>query len=245
MDSRVKLKHLDILLSEKIDYAVLMKDILCYQNTWFRKVRNFVTKFKEVYILVEEIKKFHHDSAELNELSDIIKPAKVDHICYLAMLELQALMNSESELSMGDYIAIVISIVCYEDNYSQKYKSDSKEFLELKEKVLERPLEDMIAIYNWILEDVTKSSLEWEKRFFRVQLIDPDSKAGGEDDLSQFNVISTLTTICSEFNLPIDQAWYVSYDLVQMNSYRHAYTSKVQDNIRIIKEAKIKANQQK
>ena len=46
-----KLRHIDTLIADEIDYPFLMKEVLQYKNRFFHKVKHFATNFKEIYSL--------------------------------------------------------------------------------------------------------------------------------------------------------------------------------------------------
>ena len=244
MIEKFKLKHLDILIEEdktKVDLSPLMIDVLGYKNRLFGKIKWFVKNYTKVRDMVIQLQKMSHADIVVNEDSHIKKPITVDHIPYVAMLELQSFVNNGGELSMSNHMAKIISIVTYDENRFSDYKSDSKSFKDYENIILNTNLFDMIGLYNWILKDLEDTNKAWQDRFFSVEVIDKDLEKAGGADLSQFNVINTIKSICNDFNCDEKQAWLKSYYLVQTNSYSKAYASFVQDNIRISKEAEYKA----
>jgi len=247
MQNKIKLKHLDVIIADQVDYAFLMTDVLGYSNSIYRKARNFYTNFKSIHDLVEEISSIQHDSVIINESSPIKYPAKIGHLSYVAYLELtdSVARNIVEEDSMSSHISHIVAIACYEENKFSRYDSTSKSFLNFKEQLMNQPLLDMIGLYNSVLQKLTADNKLWSKRFFDIEVTDKDAEDGGRGELARFNVITTLTGICNDFNVPEEDAWHISYSLVQENSYRKAYEYKIQDNVREIKEAQILANQKK
>lgn len=77
-----------------------------------------------------------------------------------------------------------------------------------------------------------------------VQVIDKDLESVGAD-MSQFNVLNTIKSNCEDFNVSEKEAWGISYNLTMTNNYSKAYTSYIQEQIRIKQEAKIEARRQK
>ena len=238
-----RLRHIDTIIAEEIDYSFLMKEILQYKNAFFHKVKHFTTNFKEIHDIVSEITSIELSSIKINKNNSIKIPVRIGHLSYVAMLELNDILSRDtSKEPMSEIMAKVISIACYEENKESLYDSTSLSFKRLEKRILEQPLLDMIGLYNWILETAKAENKVWEKKFFSVEVSDPDADAGGKQGLRQFNVMSTLMSTCKDFNYTEKESWYVSFDLIQEKAYKKAYEYKVQDNIRIIKEDKMKAN---
>ena len=170
MEAKLKLKHLDMLVSDEPDYAEMMTEILGYKNTFFNKVKNFAKGFGDIHKIVSECNSLNYEELELNEKCTIVKPMVVDHICYLAMLNLRDSMSSESNESMSDYMATIIAIVCYEDNRSSRYNMSSNSFKMFKEQILNQPMKDMIALYMWVLKGIKYSDTSWNQRFFECEI---------------------------------------------------------------------------
>jgi len=244
MKDKFKLKHLDVLIEEdksKQDLALLMREIMGYKNSFFGKTKHFVKCFVQMKKLVVDIEKIDYDSIKLNEKSHINKPVSVDHICYSAMLNLQSFSQNENDLTMASHMAKVIAIATYEENKESDYKADSNSFNAYNKAILECNMFDMVGLYNWIIKDLELTSTQWQERFHSVEITDQDLLRAGGENLKQFNVINTIKTICSDFNCEESQAWRKSYYLIQSNSYSKAYSSFVQNNIKIQKEAEMKA----
>jgi len=239
-----KLKHLDLIIEQdnsKKDFATLMREVLGYKNSVFGKAKWFVKNFLKIKGMVAKISSMDYSKMEINENSIIKKPVSVDHVTYLQMLELQSLVNSNDGESMSAYIARVIAITTYGENRTNEYKADSPSFNNHLHIVLNQPLKDMVGLYNWILKDIDKTSKDWQERFLSVEVTDNDFTRAGGDNLQQFNVLFTIKTLCKEFNVSEKEAWHISYYLAQTNSYATAYQGFIQENIRIAKEAEIKA----
>jgi len=248
MREKFKLKHLNILTQEdesKRDLSILMVDILDYKNSIFGKVNWFVKNFIKIKKIVEEVNEIDYTKIALNEDSNIKRPSSINDISYLAMLDLQRVISQDSYGDISEHIAKVISIATHDENRETNYYNDSKLSNDRFQKILlEQPMFDMIALYNWILKEIEKVSLDWEKLFMSVQVIDKDLESVGAD-MSQFNVLNTIKSNCEDFNVSEKEAWGISYNLTMTNNYSKAYTSYIQEQIRIKQEAKIEARRQK
>lgn len=249
MREKFKLKHLNILTEEdesKRDLATLMVDILDYKNSFFGKTKWFVKNFLKIKGIVSSINGIDYENISLNENSSIKKPNSINDISYLAMLDLQRLINQDSDCDISEHMAKIISIATHDLNRSTKYHEDSSLSNEMFQKVLlEQPMFDMIALYNWILKDLEKTSKDWQKLFMSVEVIDKDLEAVGGSSLSQFNVINTIKSNCEDFNVSEKDAWGVSYNLTMTNNYSKAYVTYLQEQIRIKKESEIEAKRKK
>lgn len=243
MKEKFKLKHLDILIDEDgKGLSTLMVDILDYKNSFFGKAKFFVKNFLKIKEIVAEISAIDHNSVELNDDCFIKKPATIDSICYFAMLNLKSILESVSDLSMSEHMAKVIAISTFESNRFSKYNPESLSFKNHEEIIMNANMFDMIALYNWVREDVQKTSKNWDQLFFSVEVVDKDLQNAGGEGLSQFNVINTIKGLCSDFNVNDEEAVHRSYHTVMTNSYSKAYSTFVQENIRVKKEAEYAQN---
>ena len=238
----VKLKHLDIITKQEVDHAEVMTKILGYKNNWFTRKWRFVKTFKLAFLLSKEIRDIDPQTLVYDEACDIKKPSNIDFISFQAMMELQSTLGAaDGKSDMAQLAAQVIAITCYSDNHEGDYKSDGKEFAKFKQRILNSSFKQMFGLFNWIVQDATRSSDEWSQRFFSVELEDKEYEMAGGSRMSQFNVILSIKSVCADFNLPFKDAWQLSYNLVQTNSYAKATQNHIQDNMRQIKEAKMKA----
>ena len=240
----VKLKHLDLMAAADPNYKEIMTEIVGYKNNWFSRKWKFVSQFKVAFLLTQEMRDI--DPAKLEwqeETCPIKKPANVDFITFQAMMELQTLFGAgATEENMLQVITDSIAIVCYSENHEGDYKSDGDEFQNFKKEILNHSFKEMFGLYNWIVKDTERSVEDWNSRFFSVEVQDQDYHQAGGDRMGQFNVINTVKSICEDFNLPFDEAWQMSYNLVQTNSYAKATANHIQDNMRKLKEAKMNAS---
>jgi hypothetical protein len=241
----IKLKHLGVIGAEKVDWAQAMIEIVGYRNNWFSKKYHFVKHFTQVFGLVEEIRKTDVSTVEWTEDCPIDKPANIDFISFQAMMELQALLGGGlEEESLSDNISKTIAISCFAACLDMDYDSDSEEFKQFQIYILEQPIVEMFGLYNWIVNSISESDKMWSERFLSVEVLDADYEQANGNRMSQFNVILSIKAICKEFNIPFKDAWQLSYNLVQTNSYSNATAGKIQDDMRILKEAKMKQSRQ-
>lgn len=239
----VKLKHLHLIAATSPNYKEIMTEVVGYKNNWFSRKWKFVKQFKTAFLLTQEMRNLDPAKLKWNEEScPIKKPVNVDFISFQAMMELQALFGEgANEDNMLDVIASSIAIVCYQDNIKGEYESDGKKFQDFKEEVLNHSFVEMFGLYNWIVEDTQRSVDDWNQRFFSVEVADEDYEQAGGSRMGQFNVINTIKGVCEDFNVTYKDAWQLSYQLVQTNSYSKATQHHIQDNMRKLKEAKMKA----
>ena len=240
----VKLKHLHLMAASTPNYKEIMTEVVGYKNNWFSRKWRFVSQFKVAFMLTQEMRDVDPAKLEWQEKTcPIKKPANVDFITFQAMMELQALLGGgATEENMLQVITDSITIVCYSENHEGDYKSDGKEFQDFKNKILNSSFKEMFGLYNWIVKDCERSVEDWNQRFYSVELEDPDYHQAGGERMAQFNVITTIKNVCEDFNLPFNEAWQLSYNLVQTNSYAKATQNHIQDNMRQIKEARMNAS---
>ena len=240
---KVKLKHLGKLSQKDIKVDEIMSDVMKFENNWWNRVFTFANKFKTAFLLAQAIRHVDLSKLELPKNSNIKVPKNIDFISFQAMMELQSVMTNASEDdNITEVIANIITISTYSDNNDKDYDSDSDSFKQYKDLVLNSSLIDMFGIYNWICRSIEESAKMWNERFMSVQLIDEDYEQAGGNRMSQFNVITTIKSVCQDFNLPFEKAWQLSYNLIQTNSYAKATQNHIQDQMRVLKEQKMKAS---
>jgi hypothetical protein len=103
----------------------------------------------------------------------------------------------------------------------------------------------MLTLYRLIERQLEASAKLWNNRFFAVEIADGDMAEAGAERSKPFNVVNTLKKICTDFNVPVKEAWQVQYALVQTSTLSDATNSKIQDDLRIIKERNMKMKQKK
>ena len=244
MKNRLRLKDLDNISREKlseVDFEIIMKEVLGYRDIRFLKKRRRSKLFTEAYLLVSQARNVDPQNVEWDSGCPISKPTHIDFISFQAMMELQSLLGDEKDRSMGEAMADIIAIACYSVNVEKRYNSESDKFKEFRQYIMDQELFSMIGLYNWISESLLDSNKMWTQRFFEVEIQDPDFENAGGNRMRQFNVISTIKTICNDFNVTYEEAWQMSYSLTQTNSYSKAVQNHIQDLMRQNKEAKMRS----
>lgn len=244
MRDKLKLKHVDVLAEvdeSKRDLSSLMLDVFDWKYTFFGKRKKFLDLAKKSHDLAVEVSQIDYKEIKVNDNSHIVKPGNIDAISYLAMLDLLGEKSEGSGESLALHIANVNAIATYEENKDSKYSVASKSFERYRDSLLELNLFDMVGLFNWIIEALESSSKTWNERFMSVEVRDKHLDAVGGSALHQFNVVNTIKSICSDFNVSEKEAWYISYNLVMTNNYSKAYEGYLQDQIRIKREAEMKA----
>ena len=244
MKDKMKLKHLDIILDEnpKEGILILMEDLFDYKNSLMLKRIKFNKYFNKTIEALNEFRKMDLEDLEINKDFHIKSPISINEIPYSAMLDVIQLTEKGAEDGeVSKHIAKVVSIATHEMNRETKYSHDSLSNRQYQERLLEAPLLDMISLFNWIIKDIQKVSKEWETLFLSVQVVDKELEAVGGSALSQFNIINTIKEICSDFNKTEKQSWSTSYNLVMTNSYAKSYENYLRNEMRIKREAELKA----
>ena len=239
MIKNFKLKHIDALMSENVNYAYLMTEF-GYRKTFFRKRHNFKRAFSETYNFIESIKDFDPKNIELNPECDIKYPENIDSISFKAMMTVVSYMNNSDDL-LSESMAMVIAIVCFSENCGGDFEQSGYRFDSFKKKVLNARAFDMIGLFNLLDKKLIESAEFWERRFLEVDVSDEDYLNAGGSMMNGFNVVNTIKNICSDFNYTEERAWQVPYALTQTNSLSKATQSFIQDRMRKIKEDRMKA----
>jgi hypothetical protein len=236
-----KLRFLDQICEEKVDFNKIMKEVYTYNRWKFWKIFDFIRFFRKMQAQIEEIKQIDPKKARVNEESLIKKPQNVDNITFIAMMELQTLLGKDnSEEKIGQLMTEIISIVCFSSNNEQDFDIDSIEFKNFREKILDENLFDMLGLYNWIDSSLEQSELNWKKLFFEVEFPDKDYSSAGGEGMNQFNVINTIKSICTDFNLKFNEALQFDYGLTQINSLSKAKQAHIQHLMTKIAEDRMK-----
>jgi len=241
MLDKLKLRHLEAITQEKIDYASLMVDIYGYKNSWLGKKLMFLKLFSKTYSLVEELKDTDPAKIEFDpEVCNIKCPQNIDTITFAAMMEIHSLMDSKQNRDIGDLMAEQIAIACYSENNEGNFDKDTLEYKNFKTHIDNSPAISMIGLYNHIYRQVLASAKMWQERFLSVQVEDKDYENAGGKRMGQFNVITTIKNSCNDFNVSYEQAWQLSYALTQTNSYSRATEAHIQKRMSDIKEERMK-----
>lgn len=236
-----RLKHLAELISPKPDYAKIMTEVCGYKNNWLGRKWVFVWKFKQAYSMVKEYREVSPKKVKENPDCKIKRPKSIDHIPFVAMLDIQSLLsNAGNNDDITDLFTELIAKSTFSSNRDEDYNSSSEEYKVFREEISNMPLLDALGLYNWIDEQLETSVQFWNKKFFEVQIDDQDFDQAGGAILNNFNVVNTIKSVCNDFNIPEDKAWQMSYAMVQTNSLAKATERFVQDRMRIQKEARMK-----
>jgi len=220
----LRLKDIENISTENPNYSIIIKEVLGFNNFPIGRKHIFAKKFKEAHLLITEARKIDPTKVLCPEESDIKKPKNIDNISFRAMMELRSSLggyNGETDFSL--FVSKIIAIATYQENFKEDYNSNCKKFNDFQ---------------NLIFKE---SDLEWSKRFMSVEVLDPDYELAGGGRMGQFNVVTTIKNICSDFNCNYDEAWQMSYVLTQTNSYAKATQNHIQDQMRQLKEIRMKS----
>ncbi len=229
MKYKLRLKDLNNISSESVDATVFFKEIFGFQKTWFFTKRRFNKLAPKVFDLMTHYRNMDISKLSYNENCNIERPQQIDFITFRAMMELISLLSqNEQDMDAQQKIAIAIATVGFSQRFSIDYNSQCEQYDTFIETILNEPLEDMVGYYNWIVKSVEESQKEWQKRFLSVKVDNPTYDKAEKGRMSQFNIINTIKTICADFNCSYEEAWQVSYNLTQTNSYCEATRSRIQ-----------------
>jgi hypothetical protein len=242
---RLRLKDLTKISGEVVDVPGVVSEVVGFRKKRFFNKYYFGIAIRKAMTLITVGRNLDLTTLSLSDDCKIKVPANIDNITFRAMVELQSVIgNSNEDSDVVDVMASVIAITCYSQNINDKYyDSECDAFKEFKERILNEPMEHMVGLYNYITETTRVSQLEWKKRFMSVEIESEDMRQAGVSALQQFTIINTIKTMCADFNCTYDGAWQMSYAVSQTNSYAKASTDHVHENLRILKEHKMKAQQ--
>jgi len=229
MEYKLRLKDLDNISSDGVNAVPIFEDIFGFKKTWLFTKRRFNKLSPKVFELMTRYRDMDISKLDFNEDCNIKRPQHIDFITFVAMMELISLLsNNEQDTKLQQKIAIAVATVSFSEMFDDNYSSKSKQYDLLIEQILNEPLEDMVGYYNWIVNNVEKSQNEWQKRFLSVKVDNPTYDKAEKGRMAQFNIINTIKSICSDFNCTYDEAWQMSYNLTQTNSYSEATRARIQ-----------------
>lgn len=242
-----KLKHLDIIAEEKVNYFVLIKEVSGFDKWRFWKVFHFIKSFKKIHAQVTNLRNI--DLKNITEFPDceIKRPENIDLIPFTAMIELQLLFGNQNspDREIGDLMTETIAMACFSSNYNIPFDSDSEYFRLFKERVGNSNMLHMIGLYKWIDSAVSESSKFWERSFFEVEVVDRDYELAGGAKMNQFNVLMTIKNTCNDFNVPYKEALQMPYGMTQANSLAKATQGHIQHIMSQSIEARMRSEREK
>jgi hypothetical protein len=224
---KFQLRHLDIISKEKIDYKGLVGTF----NRWkVWKVFSFIKSIKELYVEIEAFHTLDFEKVEESPDCKIKRPEEIDLIPFSAMVELQILFSSGGSINreMGELITDTIAYSCYSSNKEVPFDSDSDEFKSFRQEVSNTDLMQMLGLYKWVDRSIIKSQENWESLFQAVEVVDKDYEQAGGGRMSQFNIINTIKSTCTDFNIPYKEALLFPYGMTQANSLAKATQAHIQ-----------------
>jgi len=233
--SNLKLKRLENLLSENIDYPKLIKELGFKKGLFDFRGRKMKEKF---LIFAKQIQAINIHEVRVNPECKIDIP-DFDDISFIAMLELQAL--DKDNISVIDCIASFISILCFKTYSKRPFDIDSIAYKSFKKIVLNQPALDMIGLYNALDKELKDYMEHWDKLFEKQYIYDPDWIEAGGEKMGVFNTLTTIKSVCKDFNIPYPEAWQLGYGIVQTNALSKATQDKIQHTMMNIKEKKMRA----
>lgn len=238
----VKLKHLAWVSDNQIRYDRIMVEALGFNKRNPFKRFLFVRYFKKAFKLGQLIAEYDPQGTSYDKEKGKIKiPESIDHIPFIARMELESAISTVSKKSIWEDVAQTIAIVCFFENKVIPFKSESQEFLNFVNEILEQPLIEMLGLFNDILSWADSSRVDWGRRFDEVSSTDPDYIQAGGVLLNRFNVIVTIRNTCNDMNVTYDDAWQLPYVVIQTNELSKATAANIQDRMTKIKEARMKA----
>jgi hypothetical protein len=240
MKGFIRLKDLENVSSENVNIANLMHEAYGFKNKGIFKAFRFMKIWKQVNHDTNLVRATDVSKIAFKECC-IAKPSHIEKITYSAMMELNGLLSREHNVPLSEVIADIISTACFSENIKEDFDTESKQYLYFKNRILNSPILEMFGLYNSIIEEVQKSSEDWEEKFFSVEIEDPDYEQAGGQRMAQFNVINTLKKICKDFNRNDKEAWQMPFYMVQHNSYESASKNFTQQQMTTLKEIKMRS----
>lgn len=242
----IKLKHIDYIKGdgtvdvEGMFYAIYGKKKTLIGNRWvqLRRIKRFAEQLNKI---------MNTDLLELKikEGTKIRIPKNIDSIPFRAMTELMTYIEKDDRSVLSDYISNVVCMGVLSANVQTGYSSGGLRYISMRSRIQNLELFEAFGIFNWVTRQVNESSKKWNERFDSVEIKDPNYEAAKGKRMQQFNILNTLKSLCTDFNVTIDQAWQIQYGVVMSNNYSKATRSHIQEGIRTIKEQEFKKKRKK
>src|SRR5690554_3125112 len=201
MHDQIKLKHLGLFIEEEVDYSEIMHQVFGLKKSGWKRFIHFHRVFKKSYSLYREVSNIEIDKLLRPDHSPILLPPSIEDISFAARMEIESLISRLDKLDVIDAISSIVAAAAFEETKNKRFDAESKLFKEFKLKILNEPAFDMIGLFNWIKRAIISSNISWEQRFALTDSTDPDFTQAGGSQLQRFNVINSIKTICSDFNL--------------------------------------------
>ena len=238
-----KLKHIEAVQSEQIDYVRLLVEVMGYKNTWFNRHFGINREIKKVALIVREVQNMKPEEL-VYDTTCKIRYEGVDDIPFIARIELDNLQQKKESENILSLMSNIISIVTYSLNVGRDFDIDSDSFKTYRAKIENTSAIQMIGLYNTIIIDQESSNKLWDERFRAVEVTDEDYDMAGGRRMNQFNIINTVKSICNDFNITYEEAWQMPYVVVQSNGYAKATYAHIEYTMTQLKEQKMKTKRQ-
>jgi hypothetical protein len=240
MIKKLKLRHLNKMDKGGMDTHELIENLSGHKNSWLNRKIFYKKLYKEAFATMLFFSKLDFLKVELNPNNLIKLPNSIDEISFAAMMKIQVAKSNLGTKTTSELICEIIALACYKANTPYDFDTDSRHYKSFKNRVWNSSALDMVGLFNWVSEALDTSTKTWNERFFSVQVDDKDYEQAGGNRMDQFNVITTIKHLCTDFNVTEDQAWQLSYVLSQTNSYAKATYGHIQNEMTKIKERKMK-----
>ena len=240
---KLKLKHLDLFLTEEPSYKDILIKVFQYKTKGFLRAFRLRGYVKEALELINTVSSVVPTELEVPD-NLAYKLPRIDDLSTKARLGLEIMIESAQEtMEFIDWVVDVVSITLFTANKNQPYDDKSPLLLDFKKEILNQPYDHIIGVVNWIKSEMIKSNTRWNDLFKEVSKPDPDYFLAGGHLLDRFNVINSIKKICKDFNLSYHEAWDIPYSVMQTNNLEGSTSAMVQERMAELKEARFKASQ--
>lgn len=234
-----KLKHLELVQNDRVNYVGLLSDVMGYEDSWINRNFFLIKNIRRMSKTVHAIQQMNPKNLTIDNDCNI-KYGAIDNIPFIARLELASYIEGTREENIINIASTIIAITTYSENINKDFDIESESFIRFKNRIDNTSAIQMIGLFNTIIKDFDESNKNWDNLFRSVEVIDEDYDMAGGSRMNQFNVVNTIKATCQDFNVSYKEAWQVSYILVQSNGYSKATSAYIQDQMTKIKERKFK-----
>lgn len=237
----IKIKHLELISSKEVDFPFIMKDVFGYKNTWIDKIFLFRYKFKKIYSVLKHMRTINISKLDDVENCSIRYPRDIDSISFQARLEIK-MIKGKDNIPITEKIINTVALACFETHFDRSFDSDSKLFIKFKKVISNKPLLEIMSLFNVIDTSISKSDKFWNEMFLKMQITDKHfEQVGGSVIMKQFSLPKLIKKGIKDYNCSYEEVFLKPYSLLQYNSLELAAENWIQDQIRQLKEREFKA----
>ena len=232
-----KVKHLDLIVQDELDFVKILVEVFGYKNTWFNKLFSLRSMFIKANGVLDELRLINFEKLTTPIGAKIKPPKNIDSLSFQCRLDLSNVNGSYTQK-----VVDTIAMATYKDVHKATYKK-GKLYDDYRKHISNKPLVEMLGVYNDIVKSIDDSNRKWEMLFLQVNVVDKHyEQANGKMWLGRFDLLKTQKKLYEDFGEGLKTAFDLPYDLVQWNNLESASQAYVHDLMSKSKEREMRIN---